>query len=112
MTYFVYYDETANGAILSISPKEMIEMEGQPFIKIAEEEALEFIQGTEKISKWKVNFLNEPELVKKDNYVFYQYDYGGFFNIEEQSAFLLRYSCKSYFYYFLICWHKLITQMP
>ena len=84
--YFIYYDENNNGSIVSVSPVEMKEFAGQPFLVATEGEALPFIQGKEKVSRWKVDMVKEPVLVKKDNYVFHQYDSHGFFDVATQKS--------------------------
>lgn len=81
MNYFIYYD--SNGVILDISPKEIKENINKSFIKIAKEIAIQFINGKEKPTKWKV--LNK-KLVKKDSYTSFQYDSTGFFNIKSQQS--------------------------
>ena len=85
MSYFVYYNDN-NGTILSVSPKEMPEMKDRLFIKVPGNEALPFIQGKERTSKWKVDICKNRDLIKKDNYIFHQYNHHGFFNIESQQS--------------------------
>lgn len=86
MKYFVYYDKDNNGAILNISPTQLEGKHAYEFIKIDKEEALLFIQGKERPAKWRVDCIERPKLIKKDNHVFHQYDSHGFFNIKSQQS--------------------------
>lgn len=84
MSYFVYYNKEENGSIVGVSPAELKELAGTEYLLVSEKEAMPFISGKEKITKWKVDTIKNPTLVKKDNHVFHRYNEHGFFDVSTQ----------------------------